>query len=429
VPSRMGHRAASLPAAAAVTPPASLAMARPTRPRLPLVVALLCGWALIYLLTYPRSAGNGSDFQVFYAAAHAGAHGIDPYNWPKFWDVERALYNPSRAAGGFQFAPYGNPPGLALLLRPLTLLGESGAYRIWGALILVAGCAGTYLGLAGWPRRPRVLASALVAISPAMLFDLRLGQDGSFVLLSLGLGLALRAANKPWLAGAALSLGLFKPHLILPLVALIVLAETGANRWRLLGGFAMAAAALIGVALLADGGVAAFSHWRSSLGGFAASIRHQPDIASIPGLYYPSAPQSLIGPLNALCLGLAALLFAVLTWRYHRSWQPERLIGTGMAAYLALSPYVHTGDQVLLALPIVWLIGPEGIGLRDTAVFLACCAAILAPMVVIRDYHTVGINALPPLCLALAYLVGAPRHAATAGPESAWAGAGQVARG
>ena len=429
MPSRMGHRAASLPAAAALAPPAERATVAQARSRLPLVVALICGWALIYLLTYPRAAGNGSDFQVFYAAAHARAQGIDPYNWPQFWDVERALYNPSGAAGGFQFAPYGNPPGLALLLRPLTLLDEPDAYRIWGALILLAGYAGSYLGLAGWPRRPRLLASALVAISPAMLFDLRLGQDGSFVLLSLGLGLALRAAKKPWLAGAALSLGLLKPHLMLPLVALIALAEIGANRRRLLGGFAMAADALIGLALLADGGTAAFSRWRSSLGGFAASIRHQPDIASIPGLYYPSAPQSLIGPLNALCLGGAALLIVALTRHQHRSPRPERLIGAGMAVYFALSPYVHTGDQVLLALPILWLIGPAGSGLRDTAVLLACCAAILAPMVVIRDYHTVGINALPPLCLALAYLVGAPRRIKTAASGPAWTAAGQVARG
>ena len=68
---------------------------------------------------------------------------------------------------------------------------------------------------------------------------------------------------------------------------------------------------------------------------------------------------------------------------------------------------------MLLAIPLLWLIGPRGEGLRDTAVLMACCAAILAPMVVIRDYHTVGINALPPLCLAVAYLVGAPRRAAS----------------
>ena len=263
-----------------------------------------------------------------------------------------------------------------------------------------------------------------------MLFDLRLGQDGSFVLLSLGIGLALRTAKRPWLAGAALSIGMLKPHLMLPLVALIALTESGVDRRRLLGGFAMAATALIGLALRADGGIEAFSRWRSSLTGFAASIRHQPDIASIPGLYYPSAPETLIGPLNALCLGGAALLIAALAWHYRRASQPERLIGAGIAVYFALSPYVHTGDQVLLALPILWLIGPHGLGLRDTAVLLACCVAILAPMVVIRDYHTVGINALPPLCLALAYLVGAPRHIERVVPEPARAAAGQqVAHG
>ena len=156
-----------------------------------------------------------------------------------------------------------------------------------------------------------------------MLFDLRLGQDGSLVLLSLGLGLALRAAKKPWLAGAALALGLLKPHLMIPLVALVALTEAGADRKRLLGGFALSGAALIGLALIADGGIAAFSHWHSSLDGFAASIRHQPDIASIPGLYYQSAPETLIGPLNALCLGVAAALIAAQAWRWRTSSQPS----------------------------------------------------------------------------------------------------------
>lgn len=81
-----------------------------------------------------------------------------------------------------------------------------------------------------------------------------------------------------------------------------------------------------------------------------------------------------------------------------------------MAAWMALSPYVHTSDQIVLTLPLLHLIGQSGRGLQHTAVLLAAVTCVMAPMVVFRDYHTVGINALPPLSLLVVYLSEAPKQ-------------------
>lgn len=377
------------------------------------LIGAVLGWALIYALLYLPAHGNGSDFQVFYAAATAQAHAGNPYSWPALWRVQQALYN-----GGighstpFYFAPYGNPPPFALLVRPLIALPESAAYRLWALGVIVTTALGAYLGLARWPRTRRVPAAALVALSPAALLNVRLGQSSSLLLLGLGTAIWLLARGRPALAGAALSIGFVKPHLMGPVALILVLALPRQERRAAATGLI---AALAGWAALAcaTGGIGVFGRWWSSVHNFYGSIRLQPDVASVAGIFYSSVPDTLVGPLNAACLSLAAAIglgFLRRGWRGDRRAR-DRAFGGGLAAYCALSPYVHTGDQVLLALPILALIGPNRRGLREAAVLLAASAAILAPIVVFRDYHTSGINALPPLCLLLAYLLRAPAGA------------------
>jgi hypothetical protein len=388
------------------------------RSRVRWLTALVVAWAVVYLVQYVPARGNGSDFQVFYAGAYADAHGSDPFNWPQLWRVEQLLYNGGLGRhNGFVFAPYGDPPPFALVLRPLTLVGESDAYRIWAMLLLACGAAGAFLCLQGWPPWQRRAAALLVAISPAALFDLRLGQNATPLLLCLGLALALQAKDRPLLAGAALALGMYKPHLMLP-VSIIVLLASPRRQWpSLAGGFALATTAGLAIGVVFDGGFAAYGSWLSSVRGFGDLIRHQPDLASIPGLYLGWASPAVSGALNLCCLVLAGLIVARLAFKGGDDdpVSRERLLGGGIAAYLALSPYVHTSDQVLLALPLLLLVGHDGRGLGDNAVLLAAAVTLLAPMVVIRDYHTVGINALPPICVSLAYwLRRSPRAMAKA---------------
>lgn len=406
----------ALPRAVADSQDAPAAAPHPRRSapgsgRLKLLIGLIAIWFVVYLATYVPAGGNGSDFQVFYAGASADARGIDPFSWNALWRVEQTLfYGGLGRVSSAHFAPYGDAPPFALLLRPLAALPFADAYRLWALLLFACSALGVYLYLERWPRRIRIAAGLIVAVSPAVLFNVRLGQNSAPLLLALGLAQCLLARRRPYLAGLALSLGFFKPHLMLP-VALIACAAAprGSRRPALLGLLAGLGAWLaIGIAF--EGGFGVFGRWWSSVSGFAGSIRYQPDVASIPGLYYAQAPDGLIHMLNLVCLVLAATLILGLAFaaRSGEERARARLFGGGIAVYFSLSPYVHTSDQALLALPLLALIGPQGRGLRDSAVWLAAIAATLAPIVVFRDYHTVGINALPPLCLALAYALGAP---------------------
>ena len=380
---------------------------------LALLMACIVAFAVYYVATYVPAPGNGSDFKVFYAAAVADKHGINPFNWPSLWRVQQQVFN-----GGvghnlpFAFAPYTDPPPFALLLRPFAGLPESEAYHYWAALLLACGALGAYLALYDWPRRPRLLAATLVTISPAALFDLRLGQNSTPLLLALGASYRLTSLGRPFLAGLCLGCGLFKPHLMGPIAIIVILAAPNGSKKNMFAGFALAGGLAVLLGLWFDGGPAAYGQWLSALRQLGDSISLQPDLASVSGLYQGSAAS---GILNAVCLLTAAGIVAKLAVRVHRSGGQGRqdLLGGGIAVYLALSPYVHTSDQILLAPALLSLIGPVGAGLRDHAVLLAAWVTVLAPMVVIRDYHTVGINALPPLSVALAYWLYRRRDART----------------
>jgi hypothetical protein len=262
--------------------------------------------------------------------------------------------------------------------------------------------------LGAWAPRPRAIAAALSAISPASLFNVRLGQDSTPLLLLLGAALWLQRSGRSGLAGAALGLGIYKPHLGLPLAVIFCLATPMRSWPRLAQGFAAACLAGLVTTLLFDGGPGAYHAWWSSAQAFNQAIGGQPDLASVPGLYQASVAGTTRSLLNAGMLLICALLILRLALRApaEESSISPRVLAIGLALYLACAPYVHTTDQVLLLLPLCWLISEDGAGLRQTAVLLAVVVCALAPMVVLRNYHTSGINALPPVCVLLACILG-----------------------
>jgi Glycosyltransferase family 87 len=391
-----------------------------SRVRLWLVSVLLMVCAIYYVAHYVPAPGNGSDFQVFYAAGVATAYHSDPFDWPAMWRTEQSLYN-----GGidhttpFAFAPYADMPPWSHVLQPITAIPEADAYRIWTAALLFLAAVGSYLALASWPRKPRLLGAVVIAVCPAALFDTRLGQNSLLLVFIFGTAIYLLQRHAAIAAGVCMSLGIYKPHLAVPVAIIVILSAPRELRRSGLIGLVSGCLAYVGIGLWLDGGARAYAHWLGSVHAFSSSIRFQPDLASIPGLYLGHTDETMGWILNVACL----LLAAGIVYGFHIEAGADdsgfrwRVLGGGTAAFLALSPYVHTSDQTLLALPLVLLIRPNASGLRDTAVLLAVVTAILAPMIVLTDYHTVGINALPPLFAAIAYTMASNGGFAAAKPH------------
>jgi hypothetical protein len=83
---------------------------------------------------------------------------------------------------------------------------------------------------------------ACVAFFPAF-FTLFQGQDAILLLLLYSLAFASLRKNRDFVAGAWLALGLFRFHLVAPLILIVFLAR----RWKLVAGFALVAILLAGL--------------------------------------------------------------------------------------------------------------------------------------------------------------------------------------
>jgi hypothetical protein len=295
-------------------------------------------------------------------------------------------------------------------MSALTRLPQTPAYLIWTAAMIAALVAG--IRLLGDGQATRTTAWWLLAtLSPASVICLFLGQQTPLLLLVLVA--ALRAARRQVapLAGALLSVAWIKPHLLLPIVALLAVLLPADHRRRLLTGFAGASLLLAALSLLLTG-PRLTGAWLQTLVAYGQSLDHtQPDLSSLAGVYL-----SLVGrPWSLLLEGgsvLAWLLWMVCLVRRVRGkglddydGRLSRAIAIGLAAWLVLLPYVHPHDLVLLAVTLPVLLGPAAPGLADAATRVAVCMSLIAPeadLLGFRPNFVLSYSVLVPLLLLVA---------------------------
>jgi hypothetical protein len=374
------------------------------------LLGIVVSWAAFFVMVVAvKSGSHGLDFLAFYQGAYADAHGVNPYHAEGAWFSNRLALFPSYR-GPVATMVFLDPPTFSLLIRPLTALSEPNAYRIWVACLALALGGGISLCLYEWQAFQRWAATVLATISPLSLFALNLGQNVILVLFSLGIAQYLLASNLPFLAGLGLSLGWQKPHVGLPIAAILVLASMAEHRRPLLAGALTGVAVQVAVTSLVDHGAVRIIQWWTQMTNFGASLTGQLDIASIAGVYHTSAPPTLQHLLDLICLLAAALTigYLVLATRCRGDGTRQRLLYGGIAAWLTFSPYEHTSDQVLLLVPLLVLIGENLAGLRTPLILLATLACILGPICVSFDFHVEGIQAFAPALVLLAYLLHQP---------------------
>ncbi len=286
----------------------------------------------------------GYDFISFYSAArlalagHAGA----PYDQPVYAAAQMALF-PDQAANAYRY-PY--PPPFLLLSLPFGALPYFVALAAWVGVGLTAfvACVRRIL-----PARWAVLA---IFAFPGVLTNAVQGHNGFLSAVCLA-GTLLLLDRRPFGAGAALGVLVFKPHLVLA----APFAFIASRRWGVLAGAAASALVFCALSWLVLG--------RDAWLGFLHTTAASRQIVELPSVREEAKMQSvfaavrLLGGSVDLAYALQGLVvvgvLAVLVRAVARRPGPRAEGALFVIATLLCPPYVRDYDLVCLALPMAWV--------------------------------------------------------------------------
>jgi len=191
-------------------------------------------WTVPPLLADVVRRPQANDFRLYYYAAKLGL----TYGWSHLYDAGLQ----SRLLKDLFFQPYLNPPAMAWLVLPLSVLPFLAARVIWTVLLLVA-LVGAWWLLKPAGQRPQVFwLLGFLALFPAA-FSIGIGQPHTLLLLALALAVRLRERGHDGWAGVVLSAFWLKPQIAF----LLPVALIAARQWRMLLGLGVAGG-LLGVA-------------------------------------------------------------------------------------------------------------------------------------------------------------------------------------
>lgn len=302
----------------------------------------------------------GNDFAGFYAAASLAVAGVPE----QAYDEAAHGVAAERAAGiAAASLPWFYPPVFLLALEPLAHLPYALAFAVWtglGVLALVA-CA--------MAMRLPPLATVLFLVMPAVVSGFLAGQNAAFMAALLGLGLS-QLPRRPYLAGTALSLLLFKPHL----AVLIPIALLAGRHWRALLAAAVTGSFLLTVSFLRYGPAA----WNAFLDAMPRATRYLADgqapwakmVTSYAALREWGLSHDAAWSMQLLS-AVAAVLAVV--WVCRRSRRIELQGAAVAAAALLTTPYALFYDTAILA-PLagwLWLMGATAAWLAGERFLLA----------------------------------------------------------
>lgn len=353
--------------------------ARKPRLRLLLLLALagmMAMHAWVFLTLRQEVRQGYPDFTALYAGGECVRVGLGP----QLYDAETQARLQREFTAQVKIRqgplPFTHPPFEAALFAPLTFFSYPAAYWVWNALSLLALLAFVLLMRPHIPRL-RAWSEALPFLAALAFFPvfvcLLQGQDSLLLLLLFGLAFGGMKDGGDFLAGVCLGLALFRFQLVLPVMAVAVVRR----RWRLLGGFALAALALGGVSVAVVGWGQFWNYPQQLL---------QLSRAQAAGAMNPKNMPNLRGVISALtgegsfAHGLVAVVsLALLAWAAWK-WQADRRqpgfdlgFGLTIAGAVMASYHLMAHDLSVLLIPLLlaadWLLRPraQGVARRLTA--------------------------------------------------------------
>lgn len=330
------------------------------------------------------------DSRAFITAADLVA------SWP-----EEDLYNPQAQfavqqlrfnANQYYDSPliFAYPPFVAAALSPLAALDNTDAYLVlllWNTVLLLFCIVMIRKLMRG--HDGRIYAMALLGlVSFLPLLQALLNSQSSVLLLVSLLGAWLLFEDeKPYLAGACLSLLAIKPYLLLlPLIAVISMRQLRALMGVLSG---LLLLLIIG---MGAGGLEVWNSWLE-LGEYVMQIENA-NFGVRPTKMFTlrSLLMALLGTGNSLIVhGVWFFIIALVSvsifmiFREHRKWNPHStpLVWGGMiTAMVLISPHANMHDMLLLYLPCLamgrYVVG-NGLGLESKMV-IVCMVTWITPL-------------------------------------------------
>ncbi len=336
------------------------------------------------------------DFVEYWTAAHALVQKQNPYSVDLMMQLQQA-----RGWTEDQPLVVMSPPQFLPFLVPLGFLHSYALARlIWfglSAALLVFELF-TLWSLYGGRSESRWVALTVAALFFPVWHCLAVAQIGPLLLLGVVGFLWLEERGHPFLAGSALALGTFKPHLFYLFWAALLLWSVARRELRVVLGAVTGVAIILGLALILD---------RSALSQYAALVR------SDYVWEYTSGAGGVLRVLfgrNTRWLQFAPMLpgIVALAWywrKYRLQWRWRDRLPVVLTLSVLTAAYGWPFDEVILLVPLVmiavqctynaydwrtgiaWLVGNFVVSLAavlrygDAAGMTVCAAGVLGYLI------------------------------------------------
>jgi hypothetical protein len=386
------------------------------------VLVLLVAFAI---LSAPQRI-NDLDFSEYYTAGQIIRQGLGR----QLYDLKVQLNFQLRVAQPHVF--YNHPPFEALLFVPLSLLSYRAAYIFWVLLsVALVSCAAVMIKsntnvISALSRYARIQADFGLMLLLFMTFApvttcLLLGQDSPLLLLIYTSTFILLRRGNQFSAGCMLASGLFKFHLIMPLVVILALRR----KWGFIKGFSIIGALLVLISIAISG--------RGVLAAYPRFLLLNPIYQQVGG-FAPEFMPNIRGLVHLLMRGKATLLSATVVaggslavvWFTAKNWDDERFGFSFSAAILATllcSYHLYNYDLTLLLLPVSITCGElarQGRSLFRPMLVVALVALFVPPLHHVLLLHSVYALMFVPIMMLL---IETAREIRKHAPETARVGA------
>lgn len=298
----------------------------------------------------------GADFVQFYTAGATlrTDREQDLYDFTYQFQLQKQLIGDELD----KFHAFINPPLIAWLFVPFSLIPYAWSFALWGFASLAALYAGIHLLRGNAPFTTFALSITWLPVFASISF----GQNGLLSFFLISLVYALWAGKKHWLAGISAGLMLYKPQLLLG-IGLFWLLSAKQN-WRALAGFGLAAVATAALSILLVPQASAdyLRLAQTILPGLSTRegfpIWHAHTFQAFWQLLFQG--QGDISKMFAVILAAIGVFYFAQLLRNKRV-EPPLFFGAAVVLTFWLTPHAMTYDLALLLIPAIlfWEHMPE----------------------------------------------------------------------